>query len=213
MALNNPLFDQQNVRAKRLFDLSIIFLTFPLLFPFMLLIWLLLKVTGSHAPIFSQKRIGQDGKEFSFFKFRTMVKNADDILKKWISHHPDIKIEFERKFKLRGDPRVTHFGQFLRRTSLDELPQIFNIIKGDMSLVGPRPIVPNEIPKYGIHAKQVFRVKPGLTGLWQVSGRNDVSYERRVKLDLVYIKKWSLWLDFVILFRTFRAVLNGKGAY
>ena len=213
MALNSPLFDEKNALIKRVFDLSLICLTFPILFPFMLFIWVILKATGVNSPIFSQKRIGLNGKKFSFFKFRTMVKDADAILKTWIADHPDIKTEFEEKFKLRGDPRITYFGKFLRRTSLDELPQIFNIIKGDMSLVGPRPIVQDEISKYGTHVDDVFRVKPGLSGLWQVSGRNDVSYERRIELDLEYLKKWSIWLDFVILFKTFRAALDGKGAY
>lgn len=162
---------------------------------------------------FSQVRLGAGGRTFKVYKFRTMIVNAPAVLEKLLSERPDLRAEWERDFKLKDDPRVTRVGAFLRKTSLDELPQLWNILIGDMSIVGPRPIAPAEIEKYGRFAKYYFAQRPGLTGLWQVSGRSDASYERRVVLDAFYSKNRSLSMDIGIIFKTVRVVLKGNGAY
>ena len=164
---------------------------------------------------FKHERIGQYLKPFKLFKFRTMVENAEEILQEMLKND-DLRREFEEAFKFKDDKRITPIGKFLRRTSLDELPQLFNVLKGEMSLTGPRPIVRKEIELYYGYktAEQIFRVKPGMTGFWQVSGRNDVEdYGKRIDFDLYYIHNWSVWLDIIIMIRTFNAVLKGKGAY
>jgi len=181
-----------------------------LLIPF---IALLIKLDSNGPVFYKQTRYGKDGKPFKAWKFRTMVENADVVLKEYLARHPELKEEWDRDQKLRDDPRVTRVGKFLRKTSLDELPQIFNVIKGEMSVVGPRPIVQNEIEKYGKYYSLYTKVKPGITGLWQVSGRNDVSYEERVALDAYYVRNWSVWLDLYILARTVPVAVFGKGAY
>ncbi len=142
-----------------------------------------------------------------------MVRNADEVLHRYLKTNPDLREEWKQNHKLRNDPRITPVGRFLRRTSLDEIPQLWNVLKGDMSLVGPRPIVDAEIVRYGSNFDLYMKVKSGLTGLWQVSGRNDTSYEERVKLDTFYVRNWSVWLDLCILFRTIGTVLLRKGAY
>ena len=162
---------------------------------------------------FSQTRIGRGGKPFKVYKFRTMVNNAPDVLQKLLDENPELRAEWERDFKLKNDPRITPIGRFLRKTSLDELPQLWNILKGDMSLVGPRPVAPAEIERYGRFAKHYYAQRPGLTGLWQVSGRNDTSYERRAVLDAYYSKNRSLMLNLSIIAKTVRVVLKGSGAY
>lgn len=168
----------------------------------------------SPGPIFfGQIRLGQGGRPFKVFKFRTMVPDAPDVLSKMLEADPEVRAEWERDFKLKNDPRITPIGRFLRKTSLDELPQLWNILKGDMSLVGPRPIAPAEIERYGRFAKHYFAQRPGLTGLWQVSGRNDASYDRRVVLDAYYSKNRSLMLNLSIILKTVRVVLKGSGAY
>jgi Undecaprenyl-phosphate galactose phosphotransferase WbaP len=168
----------------------------------------------SRGPVFyCQRRIGKGGKEFRAWKFRSMVTNADQVLHRYLENNPELREEWERNHKLRNDPRITAVGRFLRRTSLDELPQLWNVLKGDMSLVGPRPIVEAEVARYGANFDLYTKVQSGLTGLWQVSGRNDTSYEERVKLDTFYVRNWSVWLDLCILFRTIGTVLLRKGAY
>jgi lipopolysaccharide/colanic/teichoic acid biosynthesis glycosyltransferase len=142
-----------------------------------------------------------------------MVLDADRILEKFLAERPDLRREWERDHKLKNDPRVTRVGRLLRKTSLDELPQLWNVLMGDMSLVGPRPIVHQEIERYGASFELYTRVKGGLTGLWQVSGRNDTTYDQRVQLDTFYVRNWSVWLDLCILFRTIAVVLFGHGAY
>jgi lipopolysaccharide/colanic/teichoic acid biosynthesis glycosyltransferase len=142
-----------------------------------------------------------------------MAQNADHVLRGCLMSNPELRQEWERTHKLRNDPRITTVGRFLRRTSLDELPQLWNVFKGEMSLVGPRPIVQDEVARYGANFDLYTKVRSGLTGLWQVSGRNDTSYEERVKLDTFYVRNWSVWLDLCILFRTIGTVLLRKGAY
>lgn len=163
---------------------------------------------------FAHTRIGKDGKSFPCYKFRSMVVNSQEMLQKYLAENPAAKEEWERDFKLKDDPRVTPIGKFLRSTSLDELPQIFNVLRGEMSLVGPRPVIQEELDKYyGETAKLYCTVKPGITGLWQVSGRSDLGYDERVVLDATYIKYRSMWGDIVILWKTIGVVLMKKGAY
>jgi lipopolysaccharide/colanic/teichoic acid biosynthesis glycosyltransferase len=153
--------------------------------------------------------MGLNGKQFYALKFRTMVINGDEVL----DQHPELKGELATNHKLKNDPRVTRIGAFLRRYSLDELPQLINVLRRDMSLVGPRMISPEEAPMYKQFVMNLFTVLPGITGLWQVSGRSDISYEERVRLDMVYVRNWSIWLDLQILFQTIPAVLGARGAY
>ena len=163
---------------------------------------------------FAHTRIGKDGKPFPCYKFRSMVVNSQEMLQKYLVKNPAAREEWERDFKLKDDPRVTPIGKFLRSTSLDELPQIFNVLRGEMSLVGPRPVIQEELDKYyGETAKLYCTVKPGITGLWQVSGRSDIRYDERVALDATYIKYRSMWGDIVILWKTIGVVLMKKGAY
>ncbi len=142
-----------------------------------------------------------------------MVPNAKEMLEKYLSENPDAKKEWDETFKLTNDPRVTKLGNFLRRTSLDELPQLLNVIRGEMSLVGPRPIVEKEVVKYGENIREYYMVPPGITGMWQVSGRSDTTYAERVAMDTWYVRNWSVWIDIMYLFKTVKAVLNEKGAY
>jgi lipopolysaccharide/colanic/teichoic acid biosynthesis glycosyltransferase len=176
----------------------------------LLIVIAVLVTAGSPGPILHRRRVlGRNGAPFDAFKFRTMVADADAILRA----HPDLLREFGANMKLRDDPRLTRIGVFLRRTSLDELPQLLNVVWGDMSLVGPRMIAPDETAKFGEALAVRLAVKPGITGLWQVSGRQELDYEERIRLDLHYIETWTLWLDLAILVRTIPAVLSMRGAY
>lgn len=163
--------------------------------------------------IYKHRRIGRDGQAFECLKFRTMVPNADQVLRELLERDPAIKAEWVRDHKLRCDPRVTRIGRFLRRTSLDELPQLWNVMRGEMSLVGPRPVVREELLRYGRNVRAYLSAKPGITGLWQVKGRNDTDYRRRVVLDTYYVRNQNLLLDLYILLQTTRVVLGGSGAY
>ncbi|OCX69443.1 UDP-phosphate galactose phosphotransferase [Acidithiobacillus thiooxidans] len=199
---------------KRSFDMVCASVLVAILSPFLLLItWLIIRQDKGPA-MFSHERVGKAGKEFGCLKFRTMVIDADKRLIDYFMLHPGSKEDYERTFKLKDDPRVTPIGRFLRRTSLDELPQLFNVLKGEMSLVGPRPVTLHEIEKYyGKVADSYKRVLPGITGLWQTSGRSDTTYEQRLYFDSWYVKNWSLWYDIVILLRTVKVVFGKKGAY
>ena len=163
--------------------------------------------------IYKHRRICRDGRSFECLKFRTMVPNADQVLRELLERDPAIKAEWVRDHKLRCDPRVTRLGRFLRRTSLDELPQLWNVLRGEMSLVGPRPVVREELLRYGRNVRTYLSAKPGITGLWQVKGRNDTDYRRRVVLDTYYVRNQNLMLDLYILLKTTRVVLGGSGAY
>jgi len=199
---------------KRCFDIICASALIVLLSPFLLLIAFLIRQQDKGPAVFSHKRVGKNGKEFGCLKFRTMVIDADRRLVEYFTQHPGAKDEYERTFKLKDDPRVTPIGSFLRRTSLDELPQLINVLKGEMSLVGPRPVTSFEIEKYyGNVADAYKRVLPGVTGLWQTSGRSDTSYDQRLYFDSWYVKNWSLWYDIVILLRTVKVVLLRSGAY
>ncbi|MBV9406787.1 MAG: undecaprenyl-phosphate galactose phosphotransferase WbaP [Acidobacteriaceae bacterium] len=199
--------------AKRLLDISLAIVIAMALLPFLLLIWVLLKLESPGPAFYAQSRIGRCGREFRIWKFRTMIPNADRVLSEYLSRNPELRSEWEQERKLRHDPRITPMGAFLRRTSLDELPQIWNVMKGEMSLVGPRPIVHEEMFKYGDEFKLYEQVLPGMTGLWQISGRNDLPYAERVALDSYYVRNWSPWFDIYVLGRTIKVVLDGAGAY
>ena len=199
--------------VKRCLDLFITVLGCLLTAPILLLVAIWIKLDSRGPLFYGQTRIGQNGVPFKAWKFRSMVMNADTKLAAYLAEHPELRDEWERDHKLRNDPRVTTAGKLLRRSSLDELPQLWNVLKGEMSLVGPRPITQSEVSKYGNTFELYKRVKGGITGLWQVSGRNDVTYNERVYWDLFYVRNWSVWLDLCILFRTIAVVLFSKGAY
>ncbi|MBW4654744.1 MAG: undecaprenyl-phosphate galactose phosphotransferase WbaP [Kaiparowitsia implicata GSE-PSE-MK54-09C] len=184
-----------------------------LVLPMFLLIALVIRIDSPGPVFYRQTRIGQDGMRFKAWKFRSMVQDADRVLERYLQAHPELRDDWDKNQKLRDDPRVTRIGRFLRQTSLDELPQLWNILRGEMSLVGPRPIVDEEIDRYGEKFGLYTKVTPGLTGLWQVSGRNNLAYEERVSLDAYYVRNWSVWLDIYILLRTVWVVITGEGAY
>ncbi|AGB18543.1 sugar transferase [Thermoanaerobacterium thermosaccharolyticum] len=199
--------------VKRLIDFILSFIAIIILSPLFIILALLIKITSPGPVFFVQDRIGLNGKLFKAYKFRTMILNAEEILLKWLEENPDIRDEYLINHKLKDDPRITRVGKFLRKTSLDELPQLFNVLKGDMSLVGPRPYLVRELNDVSSYAKYLWRVPPGITGLWQISGRNDVDFEGRLKMDMQYISNWNIWLDLNILFKTIPAVLKKDGAY
>jgi UDP-galactose-lipid carrier transferase len=183
-----------------------------LLTPLMLTLVAIIRADGGPA-LYRHRRIGAGGRVFDCIKFRTMVTDADCVLRRVLATDPAAAEEWAATQKLRDDPRVTRIGRFLRRSSLDEVPQLLNVIRGDMSLVGPRPIVQAEVARYGADIEHYYAAKPGITGLWQVSGRNDMSYRRRVQLDAWYVRNWTLWHDLAILFKTIPAVLLQRGAH
>jgi exopolysaccharide biosynthesis polyprenyl glycosylphosphotransferase len=210
MTINRVRLDRLELAIKTVVDSALIVLCLPILAPLFLAFALLIRL-DSPGPIFHRRRVlGIGGKEFDAFKFRTMVVNGDEVL----ARHPELQAELARNHKLKDDPRITRVGKWLRRTSLDELPQLINVLIGQMSLVGPRMISPEEGAKYGVMQRNLLTVKPGMTGLWQVSGRSDLSYEDRVQLDMHYIRNYSIWTDLHILFfQTIPAVLAKRGAY
>jgi Undecaprenyl-phosphate galactose phosphotransferase WbaP len=175
------------------------------------IVFLMRRKAGS--VLYRHRRVGRGGQMFSCLKFRTMVPNADQALRELLESNPELQAEWVRDHKLRNDPRVTRLGRFLRRTSLDELPQLLNVLSGEMSLVGPRPVVREELLRYGRSVGTYLTVKPGITGLWQVTGRNNTDYRRRVVLDTYYVRNQNLLLDLYILAKTTGVVLGGKGAY
>jgi Undecaprenyl-phosphate galactose phosphotransferase WbaP len=198
--------------AKRAFDVVGALALLLVLAPLMLIIIVLIRIEGQPV-LFWHTRIGRNGQTFRCVKFRTMVRDAEQMLQRVLKERPDLRDEWTKAFKLRQDPRVTRTGRVLRLTSLDELPQLWNVLRGDMSLVGPRPIVRAELLRYGRYASRYLAVKPGLTGLWQINGRNDTTYRRRVAMDTFYVRHQSLWLDFCVLVATPAAVLQRNGAY
>lgn len=199
--------------AKFLIDMTAMLIGGILLIPLIGIIAVLIRLDSPGPIFYGHTRIGQHGQPFKAWKFRSMVQDAEKTLHEYLDRHPELRQSWEREHKLRHDPRVTRVGRFLRRTSLDELPQLWNILRGEMSLVGPRPIVTDEIDRYGDKFSLYTKVTPGLTGLWQVSGRNNISYEERVSLDAYYVQNWSVWFDVYILIRTLWVVITGEGAY
>ncbi|WP_352507538.1 sugar transferase [Mesorhizobium sp. M0048] len=189
-------------------DLVVAIMALVIAAPVMIVVALLIRVTAGGPAVFSHSRVGFGGKPFNCYKFRSMVANSEEVLKAYLKANPGVVLEWEETHKIRDDPRVTFLGWMLRKSSLDELPQLFNIIRGDMSCVGPRPIVNDELKRYGDHLGEYLRTRPGLTGLWQVSGRSSMDYANRVALDSQYVRNWSVWVDVVILFRTVFAVIR-----
>ena len=200
---------------KRIGDIIFSLIVLTLGSPIFILIGILVKLSSPGSVFYIQKRVGRNYREFGCIKFRTMYKDADDLLPNLLEKYPLMRKEFEKDFKLRQDPRITKLGRFLRRSSLDELPQFFNVLKGEMSVVGPRPIVSNEIIKYSLFMEEVISVRPGLTGLWQVSGRNNLSYKKRVELDLFYARNRNSLLDLEIIILTLGVLLfpMDRGAF
>ena len=210
--VNNNLAKRSSRFIKRAFDILGASFLLIFLFPLCIPLYFLIKKDGGKL-IYGHSRIGQNKKEFKCLKFRTMVNNSDEVLERILATDKDARLEWEKDFKLKNDPRITPIGRWLRARSLDELPQLWNVLKGEMSLVGPRPIVKEELLYYQDDVDYYLMAKPGMTGLWQVSGRNNVSYDTRVYFDTWYAKNWSLWNDIVILFKTFKVVWTKTGAY
>ncbi len=205
--ISHPLRLPLNRFVKRTMDLLGSLTLLVLLTPVLVLVAAAVKLTSPGPILFSHGRLGRNGKPIGVLKFRTMVLDAEERLQALLESEPHLRAEFERDFKLKSDPRVTPIGPFLRRSSLDELPQLWNVLRGQMSLVGPRPIVAAEIPLYGDAYPVVRTVKPGITGLWQTSGRNNLSYDSRLTFDVAYVRKWTIWLDIVLLIRTLQAMI------
>jgi len=207
---------RRSATAKRVFDFLCSFMAVVILSPLLLLIVVLVKITSPGPALFRQKRIGQHGREFTFLKFRSMVVNNDpSIHQEYVRNLIANKVDSNGgNFKIKDDPRVTAVGRIIRKTSLDELPQFFNVLRGDMSLVGPRPPIPYEIEGYSLwHRRRILDAKPGITGAWQVEGRSRTSFDEMVRMDLRYIRNQSFWLDLKILLKTPRAVIGGHGAF
>ncbi|GAC1414506.1 MAG: hypothetical protein NVSMB62_00530 [Acidobacteriaceae bacterium] len=198
---------------KRALDLAAVLLALPVLLPLFLVVACLVRLSSPGPVFYSHRRIRQNGAFFSMWKFRTMCVNSAEVLEEYLSRHPEARGEWNRCHKLRHDPRVTRVGMLLRRYSLDELPQLWNVVSGQMSLVGPRPIVAAEVEKYRDAFNAYCRVKPGLTGLWQVSGRCSLTYDQRVALDRRYVQNWTLVGDMKILLHTLPCVVNQDGAF
>lgn len=198
--------------SKRIFDLLFSILLFILLLPFFLFFSLIVKFDGGNA-FYGHERIGKNGKKFKCLKFRSMASNSQELLQELLASDAQAREEWNSTYKLKNDPRITKIGHFLRKSSLDEMPQLINIMKGEMSFVGPRPVTAAELPQYKDNVIYYLHVTPGLTGLWQVSGRNDVDYDTRVLLDKKYVQNWSFFQDLKILAKTVLVVLFRKGAY
>jgi Undecaprenyl-phosphate galactose phosphotransferase WbaP len=199
--------------TKRCLDLLLVLAATPVLVPLLLLIAAAVRISSPGPVFFSHRRIRGHGVFFTMWKFRTMCVNSAEVLENYLRENPEAREEWHKTHKLKNDPRVTHVGVFLRKASLDELPQLWNVFTGSMSLVGPRPIVAAEIERYGDCFASYCMVKPGITGLWQVSGRSSTTYEVRIELDKRYVKEWTFFGDVVILAKTFFSVLNQHGAY
>ena len=213
MNIKNNLKSLSNRIMKTLFDYTVSILFLPLLLPALWIIGILIRMESKGPAMYAHERIGKNGRIFKCYKFRTMQRDAEEKLKELLEASEEIRNEWKSSWKLKDDPRITRIGRFLRKTSLDELPQILNVLKGEMSIVGPRPYLPRERDSIQDNIQVICSAKPGITGLWQVSGRSDTGYRHRVKLDAWYVMNWSLWFDIAILFKTIRVVLRGQGAY
>lgn len=213
LRIKNNLALRSNQMIKRVLDIVLSIIGIIALSPVLIGIAIAVKMDSKGPAIYKSQRVGKNHKAIGVYKFRSMVVNADEVLQKVLAENPEARKEFNEYYKLKDDPRITKIGDFLRKTSLDELPQLINVIKGDMSLVGPRPITEQEVPLYEKYIDDYFMVRPGITGLWQVSGRSDVSYPERVQMDVWYVHNWEPWLDIVLLWRTVGIVVKGKGAY
>jgi len=213
LSIRNNLARMRNRFAKRIFDLTATICGGLFILPFVIILCIIVGIDNKGRVIFAHQRVGQHGRLFPCYKFQTMVPDAQQRLEEYLAENSAARQEWEESFKLTNDPRVTKLGAFLRRTSLDELPQLLNVLWGNMSLVGPRPIVRQEIERYGENIREYYMVPPGITGIWQVNGRSDTSYKERVAMDTWYVRNWSVWIDLVYLFKTVKTVFTGKGAY
>ena len=210
--LASPVHAARNIRdqtLKSVMDFSLTLIGLVLTSPLLLILAVIVKLDSPGPVLYRRRVMGRGGTQFDAFKFRTMLVNGDEVL----SAHPELRAEWEREQKLKDDPRVTRSGRWMRRLSLDELPQLFNVLGGQMSLVGPRMIAPVELARYGDDATELLTVKPGITGLWQVSGRSDLGYADRARLDMEYVRTRSFWLDLRLLLLTLPTVIMKKGAY
>jgi lipopolysaccharide/colanic/teichoic acid biosynthesis glycosyltransferase len=209
------ILHQSSDRAKRLFDIIFSLLVLLLCAPIYLVLAIAIACTSSGSIFYVQERVGRNHRRFGCIKFRTMIPNADRLLHEMMAQSEDLRQEFSENFKLKRDPRITRIGKFLRSTNLDEFPQFINVLKGEMSIVGPRPLVPQEIERYGTHIDRILTIRPGITGLWQVSGRNDIPYAQRIRIDVSYVKRRNFWLDLRIVLKTVRLTVIPKnnGAY
>ena len=212
LEVRHRLLDRGRLTLKRIIDVALIIAFSPLLLPLLATLWLLVRLTARGPVMYSQPRVGRGGRPFTLWKFRTMRRGADILLHQHLERDPGLRHQWRRHGKLHRDPRVTRIGRFLRATSLDELPQVWNVLNGTMSLVGPRPVPADELTKYGDIAELYKQVRPGITGIWQVSGRSRTTYEERVSMDAYYVRNWSVWLDLHLLSRTALAVVLQKGA-
>lgn len=204
----------QHLPTKRIFDILFSIFILILFSPLFLLIAVLIRLSSKGPAIYSHERIGRGGKPFRCYKFRTMYLDAEHRLQKLLIDHPEVKEEWQKSRKLKNDPRIISIGRFLRRTSLDELPQFWNALKGDLSIVGPRPVVEEEMVLYfKDKAPKILSIRPGITGIWQVSGRSDTSYEKRIQLDEKYVDQRSFVLDLVLIAKTIPKMIFSKGAY
>ena len=199
--------------VKTVFDYTLTAVGTILISPLLVYVAYRIKKDSEGGVIYSGKRMGKGGKLFKCYKFRSMYTNGEEIIQRYYEEHPVKKREYKIYHKLDDDPRVTSFGRFIRKTSIDELPQIFNVLRGHMSLVGPRPYLPNELEDMGEAAEIILKVRPGITGYWQVNGRSNVDFESRLLMDVWYVKNRTLWLDIVLLWQTVGVVLMKKGAY
>jgi len=212
IVLNNSLLNKKNIILKKLIDIILSIILVPILIPiFALIIYKIKKYEPNGSIFFKQIRMGENGKEFVCYKFRSMLEDSDEVLSDYLKLHPEEIKNYEKYHKYIKDPRISKVGNFLRKTSLDELPQIINVFKGEMSLIGPRPYMIIEKEKIASKLDMVLAVKPGITGLWQVSGRNDVDFNSRVDMDVYYTRNWTLWLDFVILIKTIKTLFIREG--
>lgn len=214
LSIRNNLAKKTNRRIKRIFDIVFSLLTMVIIIPVSIIVIVLIMIESpGAAPIFKHYRVGKGGILFPCYKFRSMVPNAKEKLQEYLKNNPEAKIEWDKYFKLKNDPRITKIGKIIRKTSIDELPQFINVLKGEMSWVGPRPIIKDEIHYYGKYIKDYYAVLPGITGMWQVSGRSEIGYKDRVSLDVWYVRNWSIWIDITLILKTIKTVLFGNGAY
>ncbi|MDP8609464.1 undecaprenyl-phosphate galactose phosphotransferase WbaP, partial [Serratia marcescens] len=212
LRVGNNLAKRSSRLIKRIFDIVGSASIMLVLSPVLLFLAYRVSRDGGKA-IYGHERVGHNGKRFKCLKFRSMVMNSQEVLDDLLRTDPAAKAEWDKDFKLKNDPRITKIGSFIRKTSLDELPQLWNVFRGEMSLVGPRPIIEAELERYAGDVDYYYMAKPGMTGLWQVSGRNDIDYDTRVYFDAWYVKNWALWNDIAILFKTINVVLKRDGAY
>jgi lipopolysaccharide/colanic/teichoic acid biosynthesis glycosyltransferase len=201
--------------AKRLFDIFFSLLVLVICAPICVVLAIAIACTSSGSIFYIQERVGKNYQHFGCIKFRTMIPDADRLLSEMMAESADLRQEFSENFKLKQDPRITKIGKFLRTTNLDEFPQFINVLKGEMSVVGPRPLVPQELERYGTQIDRVLTIRPGITGLWQVSGRNDIPYAQRIRIDVSYVKRRNFWLDLRIVLKTvlLTVVSKNNGAY